>query len=88
MALKSAQTNGMLQVSAAQTTGNTAKTAPSKSAAPRLKVVIRRLAPSLTNSEFTILLGDDWAVGGGKVDWMVYKPGKESTEYAQSSFCH
>ena len=51
-------------------------------AAPRLKLVIRRLPPALTESEFDTALGEEWKVNGGKVDWMVYKAGKLSTECA------
>ena len=46
-----------------------------------MKVIIRRLAPGLTEAEFTSILGDDWRLGGGKVDWFLYKPGKDSKEY-------
>ena len=49
-------------------------------AAPRLKLVIRRLPPALTEPEFDTALGEEWKVNGGKVDWMVYKAGKLSTE--------
>ena len=49
-------------------------------AAPRLKLVIRRLPPALTEPEFDTALGEEWKVNGGKVDWMVYKLGKLSTE--------
>lgn len=53
-------------------------------AAPRLKLVIRRLPPALTEAEFEAALGDDWKVNGGKVDWVVYKAGKTSKEYSGS----
>jgi regulator of nonsense transcripts 3 len=76
---KSAHTNGVLQVTAAQTSGNPPKSSVSKNA-PRLKVIVRRLAPGLTEAEFTTILGEEWLVGKGKVDWMAYKPGKESKE--------
>jgi regulator of nonsense transcripts 3 len=60
----------------------TPKSTPSKSAGPRLKVVIRRLPPGLTQGELEAALGEDWKLGGGRVDWMIYKPGKVSNEYA------
>lgn len=47
-----------------------------------MKVVVRRLAPALTESEFMKIIGEEWKVGGGRVDWFSYKPGKVSTEYA------
>ncbi|MCJ1258090.1 hypothetical protein MMC24_005920 [Lignoscripta atroalba] len=59
---------------------------PSKSAAPRLKVVVRRLPPGLTQTEFEVALGTDWNVGGRKVDWANYKPGKISKEYCSGQF--
>jgi regulator of nonsense transcripts 3 len=75
------QINGILPVTASQTAGNTTKAPANKSTGPRLKIVIRRLAPSLTETEFIKLLGDDWKLGQGKVDWFSYKPGKDSKEY-------
>ena len=49
-------------------------------ATPRLKLVVRRLPPGLTESEFGAAVGEDWKVNGGKVDWLVYKAGKISKE--------
>jgi regulator of nonsense transcripts 3 len=72
--------NGVLPVSASQTSGSTPKATPSKVAGPRLKLVIRRLAPGLTEEEFTKILGDEWKLGQGRVDWFVYKIGKDSKE--------
>lgn len=74
-------TAGVLQISAAATKpGAPAKKAP-KPPTPRLKLLIRRLPPGLTQSELEASLGQDWKVGGGKVDWLQYKPGKVSKEY-------
>lgn len=56
------------------------KAPQSKPASARLKVVVRRLAPGLTEAEFLNNLGDEWRVGEGKVDWFMYKPGKDSKE--------
>jgi regulator of nonsense transcripts 3 len=77
------QANGVLQVTASQTSGNSSKTqiAASKMSGPKLKVVVRRLAPGLTEAEFVQVLGDEWKVGQGRVDWFSYKPGKDSKEY-------
>jgi regulator of nonsense transcripts 3 len=80
-----AQSNGLLQVTAAQTAGNAAKPSSNKVSGPRLKVVIRRLAPGLTEPEFAKLLGDEWKLGQGKVDWFSYKSGKDSKEYVTLS---
>ena len=74
-----ASTNGVLPVTVAQTTG---KTIPTKALSLKLKVLVRRLAPGLTEAEFTEALGEEWVVGGSKVDWLSFKPGKESKEYA------
>jgi regulator of nonsense transcripts 3 len=73
--------NGVLAVTASQTSGNGPRAVISKPPSPKLKVVVRRLAPGLTEAEFTSVLGDDWNLGQGKVDWFLYKPGKDSKEY-------
>jgi regulator of nonsense transcripts 3 len=74
-------TNGVLAVTASQTSGNILKSTASKLATPKLKVIIRRLPPGLTEAEFTSVLGEEWALDQGKVDWFLYKPGKDSKEY-------
>lgn len=51
-----------------------------KAPAARLKVVIRRLPPGLTQAEFETVLGDEWKLHGGKVDWSLYKEGRVSKE--------
>ncbi|KAL9578415.1 MAG: hypothetical protein Q9212_005734 [Teloschistes hypoglaucus] len=51
----------------------------------RLKLVIRRLPPGLTQAEFEECVGADWQVGSGKVDWAVFKPGKVSKDLAKPS---
>lgn len=61
--------------------GTPAKRAP-KVAAPRLKLIVRRLPPGLTCAEFETGLGDEWKVGQGKIDWFQFKPGKISKECA------
>jgi regulator of nonsense transcripts 3 len=75
------QTNGVLAITASQTFGNGPRSAATKPPSPKLKVVVRRLAPGLTEAEFTSILGDDWTVGQGKVDWFLYKSGKDSKEF-------
>jgi hypothetical protein len=74
------QTNGILPITASQTAGNASRASANKSAGPRLKVVIRRLAPGLTEAEFMKFLGGDWKLGQGRVDWFSYKLGKDSKE--------
>ena len=46
------------------------------------KLIIRRLPPGMTHDEFSAILGPEWALSNGKVDWLSYVPGKLSTEYA------
>jgi regulator of nonsense transcripts 3 len=74
--------SGVLPVSALQK--NAPAAAPrgpsAKAVAPRLKLVLRRLPPGLTKAEFETTLGDEWKVGSGKVDWLLYKAGKISKE--------
>jgi regulator of nonsense transcripts 3 len=75
--------NGVLQISTAalnKPASTTPKNPGGKANAPRLKIVIRRLAPGLTEAEFKEAIGDEWKVGGGKVDWLVFKAGKVSKE--------
>lgn len=75
-------TAGVLQIpaTATQKNGSTSAKKASKPPTPRLKLLIRRLPPGLTQSELETALGDDWKVGAGKVDWLQYKPGKVSKE--------
>ncbi len=74
-----APTNGLLSVTASQTPGNSPRPAI-KPVAPKLKVLVRRLPPGLTEVEFVSILGDGWKLGQGSVDWFLYKPGKDSKE--------
>ncbi|KAF2093117.1 hypothetical protein NA57DRAFT_81796 [Rhizodiscina lignyota] len=64
---------------------NSSNTSPGKASAPRLKLVLRRLPPGLTQAEFEAALGDEWKVGQGKVDWREYKSGKVSRDLAKPS---
>ena len=75
-------TGGVLQTPAAATQKNPPKPAkkPPKPATPRLKLLVRRLPPGLTQAEFETALGEEWKAGGGKIDWLQYKPGKVSKE--------
>ncbi|KAG5987511.1 hypothetical protein E4U52_007489 [Claviceps spartinae] len=49
------------------------------------KLVIRRLPPGMTEQEFVTILGPDWEVNRGKVDWSSYVPGKVSTDPSKLS---
>jgi regulator of nonsense transcripts 3 len=75
-------TNGILPAPA--TMMQSTRSREGKAPGPRLKVVIRRLPPGLIKDEFIASLGDDWLLNTGWVDWMIFKPGKISTEYVES----
>ena len=81
-----ARSNGVLSIPASATQKRVA-TEPevlnSKPVTSRLKIVVRRLPPGLTQAEFEDALGDDWRIGKGKVDWAIYKEGKISKEYGE-----
>jgi len=81
------QTNGLLPVQAAQTTANGSRQAAAKPSSLKLKLIVRRLAPGLTEEEFLSVLGEEWKVGEGKVDWFQYKAGKDSKECSSLSIC-
>ncbi|KAG5971732.1 hypothetical protein E4U56_006620 [Claviceps arundinis] len=49
------------------------------------KLVIRRLPPGMTEQELVTILGPDWEVNRGKVDWFSYVPGKVSTDPSKPS---
>lgn len=74
--------NGVLPVSVLQKNPPASAPRGPKAAQPRLKLVLRRLPPGLTKAEFENVLGDEWKQGAGKVDWLLYKKGKISKEYA------
>ena len=77
--------NGVLSIPASATQKRSeldSEGLSSKVPSTRLKIIVRRLPPGLTQTEFGEALGDEWKVNGGKVDWAVYKEGKISKEYA------
>ncbi|KAL4995876.1 Smg-4/UPF3 family-domain-containing protein [Aspergillus recurvatus] len=82
----SKSSGGVLQIPAFATQKNAPapKKAP-KPAAPRLKLLVRRLPPGLTQEEFETALGAEWKVGAGRVSWAQYKPGKVSKDPAKPS---
>lgn len=74
---------GVLPVNAAaRKNANASSTAKSSGRTPALKLrlIIRRLPPGLTQSEFWTALGEAWKVGGGKVEWAAFQDGKISRE--------
>ena len=71
VATKPDRANGVLPFPAA------ARAHPAKSSTTaRLKLEIRRLPPGLTLTEFEEILGEEWKLGNGKIDWREYRPGK------------
>ena len=84
MATFSKTPNGMLPIPASATKKAALASRPPKSqgraALPKLRLIVRRLPPGLTEDEFEIALGDEWKVGAGKVDWAAFKEGKASKE--------
>lgn len=75
---------GVLPVTAAQTKKPVKQLQP-QLPAPRLRLIIRRLPPGLTETEFWNCLGTEWQANQGKIDVAAFKPGKISRDLAKSS---
>ena len=75
--------NGVLSVpaSATQKRGGYGPVKQPSQPAARLKLVVRRLPPGLTEDELENILGEAWKTGANKVSWSSYKAGKISKEY-------
>lgn len=58
----------------------TAKPARTKPQNEGEKLVVRRLPPAMTEAEFISILGPEWELSKGKVDWFSYAAGKISKE--------
>ncbi|KAK7427499.1 hypothetical protein QQZ08_005940 [Neonectria magnoliae] len=67
------------------TEGDAPKPAKTKPHNEGEKLVIRRLPPGMTQTEFTSILGSEWDVGKGRVDWFSYAPGKISNDPSKPS---
>ncbi|KAL8722523.1 MAG: hypothetical protein Q9181_007467 [Wetmoreana brouardii] len=81
-----ARNGGVLKIPASATQARPSMaSAAGTTSNSRLKLVIRRLPPGLSQAEFESALDEDWQVGSGKVDWTVYKPGKVSKDPAKPS---
>lgn len=75
------KTNGVLAVHPSQAnSGGGGRSGRRKAAVVGKKVVVRRLAPGMTQDEFWAALGDEWKGGQGKVDWTRWESGKISKE--------
>jgi regulator of nonsense transcripts 3 len=79
--------NGVLPVTVLQKSSPPSAPRGPKASQPRLKLLLRRLPPGLTKPEFETMLGDEWKVGAGKIDWLEYKKGKVSKEYVLYPSC-
>lgn len=84
------RTNGVLAISVGQQADKSDKGGKSSRGKPKisqdgLKVSIRYLPPGLKEFECTSILGDEWRVGGGKVDWLCFEPGKQARTYVRTS---
>ncbi|KAF1956278.1 hypothetical protein CC80DRAFT_73569 [Byssothecium circinans] len=77
--------NGVIPITVLQKNPPTSAPRGPKAPAPRLKLVCRRLPPGLTKAEFENILGEEWKVGGGKIDWLNYRKGKISKDVAKPS---
>lgn len=78
------RSNGVLAIPASATQKRTSSMKPfTKVTAPRMKILIRRLPPGLTSTEFENGLGEEWRATGERVDWVQFKPGKVSKEYGE-----
>ncbi len=73
------KTNGVLPVPIA-VANDTPKTTKSKEPPRGRKLILRRIPPGLTESEFWAILGEEWKSGNGKVDWVRFQEGKISQE--------
>ncbi|KJZ80458.1 hypothetical protein HIM_00308 [Hirsutella minnesotensis 3608] len=65
--------------------GEPAKRSRTKTQSEGEKLVIRRLPPALTQAEFVAILGVEWELNKGKVDWLSYCPGKVTADPAKPS---
>lgn len=77
--------NGVIPVAMLQKNAPPPAPRGPKAASPRLKLVLRRLPPGLNEQEFLNILGDDWKVGTGKIDYLDFKKGKVSRDAAKPS---
>ncbi|KAF5715546.1 hypothetical protein FMUND_6775 [Fusarium mundagurra] len=89
----SRRANGGPQTSSNQTSeptkhaneSETPKPTKTKAHSEGEKLVIRRLPPGMTEAEFVSILGSEWELGKGKVDWFSFAEGKISTDPSKPS---
>jgi regulator of nonsense transcripts 3 len=76
---------GILQKGTSSNANAAQSSKPKKDEGPRLKVVIRRLPPGLTENEYQSCVGSEWVLGQGKVDHYVWRSGKVSADPSKPS---
>jgi len=81
----SRKVNGVASAASSPAPADAPKPTKTKAPVEGEKVVIRRLAPGMTEEEFSNILGDAWKSGNGKVGWFSYHPGKISKDPAKPS---
>ncbi|KAI1411236.1 Smg-4/UPF3 family-domain-containing protein [Hypoxylon sp. FL1857] len=77
--------NGVLPASSIPATNDAPKATKAKDPPRGKKVIIRRLPPGMTDTEFWAVLGDEWQSGKGKVDWIRFQEGIVSQDPANPS---
>ncbi|KAI0010506.1 Smg-4/UPF3 family-domain-containing protein [Xylariaceae sp. FL0662B] len=77
--------NGVLPVGTGQASNETPKATKAKVPPQGKKIIIRRLAPGMTEDEFWAILGDEWKKGNGKVDWVRFHEGEISLDPSDPS---
>lgn len=55
-----------------------------KAQATGQKLFVRQLPPLITEQEVQAVLGEEWKIGNGKVDWAQFHPGKVSKRCVQT----
>ncbi|KAI0096858.1 Smg-4/UPF3 family-domain-containing protein [Hypoxylon sp. NC0597] len=77
--------NGVVPASSTTATNDAPKATKAKDPPRGKKVIIRRLPPGMTESEFWAILGEEWKSGKGKVDWIRFQEGIVSQDPANPS---
>lgn len=65
--------------------GDAARRAKARAYSEGEKLVVRQLPPGMTEAEFVDILGLDWEVDKGRVDWFSYCPGKVAVDPTKPS---
>ncbi|KAI1007430.1 hypothetical protein K3495_g791 [Podosphaera aphanis] len=82
---KASGQNQTLSIAPPPNSRNTQQQPAAKLPVHRLKVTIRMLPPGLSKEAFMDILGPEWELGQGKVEWFAFVPGKISENPSKSS---